>query len=47
MQAGGTWLGMTTLGRLAMLTNVREPRLRPDPQAPSRGRIVPEWLAGH
>ena len=46
MQAGGTWLGMTTLGRLAMLTNVREPHLPPDPQAPSRGRIVPEWLTG-
>jgi uncharacterized protein with NRDE domain len=46
MSAGGTWLGMTTLGRLAMLTNVREPRVPPDPMAPSRGRIVPEWLSG-
>lgn len=46
MAAGGTWLGMTTLGRLAMLTNVREPALKPDPKAPSRGGIVPDWLAG-
>ncbi len=46
MSAGGTWLGMTTLGRLAMLTNVREPAVPPDPDAPSRGRIVPEWLSG-
>lgn len=47
MQAGGTWLGLTTVGRLAMLTNVREPHLKPDPAAPSRGRIVPDWLTGH
>ena len=46
MAGGGTWLGVTTLGRLAMVTNVREPAVKPDPQAPSRGRIVPEWLAG-
>ena len=46
MSAGGTWLGMTTVGRLAMLTNVREPAIKPDAQAPSRGRIVPEWLSG-
>jgi uncharacterized protein with NRDE domain len=46
MAGGGTWLGVTTLGRLAMVTNVREPSVKPDPEAPSRGRIVPEWLAG-
>lgn len=45
LSAGGTWLGMTTAGRLALLTNVRDPS-RNDPEAPSRGRIVPEWLAG-
>ena len=43
--AGGTWLGLTAAGRLAMVTNVRDPS-RTDPQAPSRGRIVPQWLAG-
>jgi uncharacterized protein with NRDE domain len=46
MSAGGTWLGVTTHGRLAMLTNVREPRVKADPKAPSRGHIVPDWLSG-
>ncbi|OYY63383.1 MAG: hypothetical protein B7Y51_06160 [Burkholderiales bacterium 28-67-8] len=45
LAAGGTWLGLTAAGRLAMLTNVRDPS-RADPQAPSRGLIVPQWLAG-
>lgn len=45
LEAGGTWLGLTAQGRLAMLTNVRDPS-RIDVQAPSRGRIVPQWLAG-
>jgi uncharacterized protein with NRDE domain len=44
LDAGGTWLGLTAEGRLAMLTNVRDPA-RHDPAAPSRGRIVPDWLA--
>lgn len=44
LESGGTWLGLTTEGRLAMLTNVRDPK-RNDPSAPSRGRIVPDWLA--
>lgn len=42
--AGGTWLGLTAAGRLAMLTNVRNPA-RNDPSAPSRGSIVPQWLS--
>lgn len=45
LEAGGTWLGLTTQGRLAMLTNVRDPS-RTDAQAPSRGQIVPQWLSG-
>ena len=45
LQSAGTWLGLTAQGRLAMLTNVRQPS-RIDPSAPSRGQIVPEWLAG-
>ncbi len=38
-------MGLTAEGRLALLTNVRDPG-RKDPAAPSRGRIVPDWLAG-
>lgn len=43
LSAGGTWLGLTAAGRLALLTNVRRPVV-PDPEAPSRGIIVPDWL---
>jgi uncharacterized protein with NRDE domain len=45
LEAGGTWMGLTAEGRLALLTNVREPG-RNDPAAPSRGRIVADWLTG-
>jgi uncharacterized protein with NRDE domain len=45
LEAGGTWLGLNAQGRLAMLTNVRDPS-RIDPEAPSRGQIVPQWLSG-
>ena len=45
LEAGGTWMGLTAAGRLAFVTNVRDPS-RQDPQAPSRGDIVPRWLAG-
>ena len=44
LEAGGTWMGLTAEGRFALVTNVRHPQ-RNDPTAPSRGRIVPEWLA--
>ncbi|WP_157266237.1 NRDE family protein [Azohydromonas aeria] len=45
LRAGGTWMGLTPAGRLAMLTNMRRPgAVRPD--APSRGEIVPQWLHG-
>jgi uncharacterized protein with NRDE domain len=43
LQGGGTWLGVTTQGRVALLTNVREPG-RQLPQAPSRGRLVESFL---
>lgn len=44
LEAGGTWLALSAEGRLAMLTNVRDlPRHKP--QAPSRGALVPAWLA--
>ena len=45
LEAGGTWLGLTAAGRLALLTNVRRPSAH-DPHAPSRGAIVPLWLRG-
>ena len=43
LQAGGTWLGLTASGRLALVTNVRRQQ-ELDPSAPSRGGIVPHWL---
>jgi uncharacterized protein with NRDE domain len=46
LSAGGTWFGLTRAGRLALLTNVREPA-RHDPKAPTRGTLVLDWLASH
>lgn len=46
LEAGGTWLGLNPQGRLAVVTNVRSPLAPRDPNAPSRGEIVPRWLAG-
>lgn len=44
--AGGTWLGATPNGRMAMLTNVREwPVAGTDPGL-SRGELVTRWLDG-
>jgi uncharacterized protein with NRDE domain len=43
LSAGGTWMGLTAAGRLALVTNVRR-LVEPDPEAPSRGGIVPAWL---
>ena len=45
LHGGGTWLGLTAAGRMALLTNVRRPGARDD-DAPSRGTIVPTWLRG-
>ncbi len=44
LDSGGTWLGLTTQGRLGLLTNVRDAR-RTFEGAPSRGQIVPNWLS--
>jgi uncharacterized protein with NRDE domain len=44
LSAGGTWFGLTRAGRLALLTNVREPG-RQLADAPSRGALVVDWLA--
>ena len=45
LESGGTWLGLTAQGRLALLTNVRGGAPH-DPQAPSRGSIALDWLSG-
>lgn len=45
LAAGGTWMGLNRRGRLALVTNVREPG-RFDPASPSRGTLVPQWLGG-
>ncbi|MEO5697359.1 MAG: NRDE family protein [Burkholderiaceae bacterium] len=44
LDSGGTWLGLTAAGRLAMLTNVRGAGPA-DATAPSRGSIVSDWLS--
>ncbi|UGB37813.1 NRDE family protein [Frateuria soli] len=44
LEAGGTWLGLSTDGRCGVVTNVRDPRL---PQTGrSRGLLVTDWLRG-
>jgi uncharacterized protein with NRDE domain len=41
--AGGTWMGITTTGKLAAITNYRDPRQQViDP--PSRGKLVSSYL---
>ncbi|MBM4314971.1 MAG: NRDE family protein, partial [Deltaproteobacteria bacterium] len=42
---GGTWLGITRKGRLAALTNYRDPAHLKD-GAPSRGKLVSDFLRG-
>ncbi len=43
--AGGSWLGVTTSGRIAAITNYREPGLYKF-DAPSRGALVTGFLLG-
>lgn len=44
LRAGGTWLGVNPAGRVAMLTNVREPQ--PLAGERSRGELPMRWLEG-
>jgi len=46
LRGGGTWMGTTTTGRLAAVTNYRDPgAVRAE--APSRGQLVSGFLQGH
>ena len=45
LKEGGTWLGISRRGRLAALTNYREPAHQL-PQAPSRGLLINRFLTG-
>ena len=43
LRAGGTWMGINQWGKLAALTNIRDPQ-RIDPDALSRGELVSHYL---
>ena len=43
LEAGGTWMGLTTKGHFSMLTNYRDP-FHINPSAPSRGHLVSKYL---
>ncbi len=45
MVAKGTWMGINTRGMLSMITNYRD-LSNIKPEAPSRGRLVSEFLIG-
>src|SRR5437762_2515036 len=45
LEAMGTWLGLTTAGRIATLTNYRDLK-NIDRAAPSRGKLVSDFLIG-
>ncbi|MCA1749556.1 MAG: NRDE family protein [Parasphingopyxis sp.] len=44
-EAGGTWLGVSEQGRMAVVTNLRNPA-GPDPGKASRGQLVADLLTG-
>jgi uncharacterized protein with NRDE domain len=44
LRSGGTWLGVSETGRLAVITNLTG--YAPDPAAPSRGALVTDALTG-
>lgn len=45
LEAGGTWMGITKNGHMAMLTNYRDiPNIKQN--APTRGKLVSDYLLG-
>jgi len=44
--AGGTWLGVTRGGRIALIANVHAPHRPPMDDAPSRGQLPLDFLRG-
>lgn len=46
LQAGGTWLGITTSGRFAAVTNIRDPS-QPERKTRSRGELTLNFLQGN
>src|SRR5579862_7037222 len=45
LRAGGTWLGLDRQRRFGVVTNFRELQ-RPQPDAPTRGALIPDYLRG-
>lgn len=45
LRGGGTWFGITRSGRIAAVTNYRDPRSHRD-DAPSRGLLLTDYLLG-
>ena len=45
LRAGGTWFGITKRGRIAAITNYRDPASLKN-HAPSRGELVSDFLVG-
>ena len=43
LKAGGTWLGINRFGKIAAITNYRQP-VQQENQAPSRGKLVKGFL---
>ncbi|WP_066961127.1 NRDE family protein [Microbulbifer sp. Q7] len=46
LQAGGTWLGIAPTGRVAAVTNIREPGVPEPERVLSRGEIPTQFLCG-
>lgn len=45
LEASGTWMAMNRNGKIAMITNYRDPA-NINPKAPSRGKLVSDFLLG-